>query len=146
MPHNCFNNLFRFQKTWRRMNMQDAICHDSKVHGANMGPIWGRQDPGGPLVGPMNFAGRFSCDPNNIKVYSLKTYFKLDRQELIARDHTYWWPQIYQLIKNTSKRPNITAVRETNTPDKTYLLYCLLFCDNQVLFTATRLENSMIIV
>ena len=29
---------------------------DSKVHGANMGPIWGRQDPGGPYVGPMNFA------------------------------------------------------------------------------------------
>ena len=29
---------------------------DSKVHGANMGPIWGRQDPGGPYIGPMNFA------------------------------------------------------------------------------------------
>ena len=29
---------------------------DSKVHGANMEPIWGRQDPGGPPVGPMNFA------------------------------------------------------------------------------------------
>ena len=29
---------------------------DSKVHGANMGPIWGRHDPGGPHVGPMNFA------------------------------------------------------------------------------------------
>ena len=29
---------------------------DSKVHGANMGPIWGRQDPGGHHVGPMNFA------------------------------------------------------------------------------------------
>ena len=29
---------------------------DSKVHGANMGPIWGRQDPGGPHIGPMNFA------------------------------------------------------------------------------------------
>ena len=28
---------------------------DSKVHGANMGPIWGRQDPGGPHFGPMNF-------------------------------------------------------------------------------------------
>ena len=27
---------------------------DSKVHGANMGPICGRQDPGGPHVGPMN--------------------------------------------------------------------------------------------
>ena len=29
---------------------------DSKVHGANMGPIWGRQDPGGSHVDPMNFA------------------------------------------------------------------------------------------
>ena len=28
----------------------------SKVHGANMRPIWGRQDPGGSHVGPMNFA------------------------------------------------------------------------------------------
>ena len=29
---------------------------DSKVHGANMGLTWGRQDPGGPHVGPMNLA------------------------------------------------------------------------------------------
>ena len=29
---------------------------NSKVHGANMGPIWGWQDPGGPHVGPMNLA------------------------------------------------------------------------------------------
>ena len=29
---------------------------DSKVHGANMGPILGRQDPGGPHVGPTNLA------------------------------------------------------------------------------------------
>ena len=29
---------------------------DNKVHGAKMGPIWGRQDPCGPHVGPMNFA------------------------------------------------------------------------------------------
>ena len=28
----------------------------SNVHGANMEPIWGRQDPDGPHVGPMNFA------------------------------------------------------------------------------------------
>ena len=33
-----------------------CIFPDSKVHGANMGPIWGRQDPCGPHVGPMNFA------------------------------------------------------------------------------------------
>ena len=28
---------------------------DSKVHGANMRPIWGRQDPGGSHVDPMKF-------------------------------------------------------------------------------------------
>ena len=40
------------------------VSHDlpgSKVHGANMGPIWGRQDPGGPHVGPMNFAIWAGC-------------------------------------------------------------------------------------
>ena len=30
----------------------DNFCPDNKVHGANMGPIWGRQDPGGPLLAP----------------------------------------------------------------------------------------------
>ena len=29
---------------------------DSKVYGANMGPNWGRQDPGGSHIGPMIFA------------------------------------------------------------------------------------------
>ena len=29
---------------------------DSKVLGANMGPIWDRKDQGGSHVGPMNFA------------------------------------------------------------------------------------------
>ena len=42
-----------------RSRMDHGVCckhPDSKVHRANMGPIWGRQDPGGPHVGPMNFA------------------------------------------------------------------------------------------
>ena len=38
-----------------QFNFWNAIP-DSKVHGDNMGPIWGRQDPGGPHVGPMNLA------------------------------------------------------------------------------------------
>ena len=29
---------------------------NSKVQGTNMGPIWGRQDQGGPHVGPITFA------------------------------------------------------------------------------------------
>ena len=38
---------------------------DSKVHGANMGPFWGRQDPGGPHVGPMNLAIWDAMQRNN---------------------------------------------------------------------------------
>ena len=37
------------------LNLSD-VYPDSKVHGANMGPIWGRQGPVGPHVGPMNFS------------------------------------------------------------------------------------------
>ena len=33
-----------------------VIFSDSKLYGANMGPIWGRQAPGGPHVGPMYLA------------------------------------------------------------------------------------------
>ena len=33
-----------------------AVFPDSKVHGAHMGPTWGRQDPGGPHVVHMNLA------------------------------------------------------------------------------------------
>ena len=46
--------------------MLDTIS-DSKVYVANMGPIWGEQDPDGPHVGPMNFA---IWDYNKIYVYS----------------------------------------------------------------------------
>ena len=44
---------------YREYSPSISICityPDSKVHGANMGPIWGRHGPGEPHVGPMNFA------------------------------------------------------------------------------------------
>ena len=34
----------------------ENMAYDSKVHGANRGPIWGRHDPGWPHGGPINFA------------------------------------------------------------------------------------------
>ena len=46
--------------------MLDTIS-DSKVHVANMGPIWGQQDPDGPHVRPMNFA---IWDYNKTYLYS----------------------------------------------------------------------------
>ena len=41
---------------WR--DQQKRFPHNPhiKVHGADMGPTWGRQDPGGPHVGPINLA------------------------------------------------------------------------------------------
>ena len=35
---------------------QVQVIPDSEVYGINKGPTWGRQDPGRPHVGPMNFA------------------------------------------------------------------------------------------
>ena len=43
---------------WITVQLRNLIwCSypDSKVHGANVGPIWGGQDPGGPHVGPTYF-------------------------------------------------------------------------------------------
>ena len=40
------------------LGLNVLVNPDNKVHGANMGPNWGRQDPGGPHVELMNFAIR----------------------------------------------------------------------------------------
>ena len=45
-----------FQKMKYHYSGTFIYIPDSKVHGANMEPIWGQQDLGGPHVGPMNFA------------------------------------------------------------------------------------------
>ena len=46
---------------------------DSKVHEAKMGPTWGRQDPGWPHVGPMNFAIWDVCIIRSILLATLDT-------------------------------------------------------------------------
>ena len=43
------NPLFESVMAW-------CIYPDNKLHGANMGPTWGRQDPGGPHLGHMKIA------------------------------------------------------------------------------------------
>ena len=40
--------------SWQQKQLGNSP--DSKVRGANMGPNWGREDPGGHHVGTMNFA------------------------------------------------------------------------------------------
>ena len=60
-PLPCYFKLCTSFHTHRSNKLQYiTLCAsnspDSKVRGANMGPIWGHQDPGGPHIGHMNFA------------------------------------------------------------------------------------------
>ena len=51
---------------------------DIKVHGENMGLIWGQQDPGGPHVGPINFAiWDMALMIVSLHLYKQNTPFKL---------------------------------------------------------------------
>ena len=50
------HRVYGYQLKEYNSESADETYPDSKVHGAHMGPIWGQQDPGGPHVGPMNFA------------------------------------------------------------------------------------------
>ena len=45
--------MFHIHTCW---SFVTHIVPDNKVHGTNMGPTWGRQDPGRPHVGPMKIA------------------------------------------------------------------------------------------
>ena len=56
---------------------------DSKVHGANMRPIWGRQDPGGLHVGPMNFATGTWSDKCSICLF-IKHFYNITYLETSA--------------------------------------------------------------
>ena len=49
---------------------------NSKVHGAHMGPIWSRQDPGGPHVGPKDFAIWVSDRNSRSHTISLHIWFQ----------------------------------------------------------------------
>ena len=52
------SRMFFLGLIWNELVRFEDNVHASKFYGANMGPTWGRQDPGGPHVGPMNFAIR----------------------------------------------------------------------------------------
>ena len=57
-----------------------GVIPDSKLHGANMGPTWGRQVPGGPHVGPMNLA--------------IRDDFKRSASVVVGSPRS-WWRQSY---------------------------------------------------
>ena len=74
----------------RTRNLKQFIP-DSNIHGANVGPTWGRQDPGGPHVGHRNiatwdvfFAMQYKQGGNNALSHNLKTMRKYDISNLCS--------------------------------------------------------------
>ena len=46
----CIWNVYTTSVLFGNQRLHTLWAPDGKVHGVNMGPIWGRQDPGGPLL------------------------------------------------------------------------------------------------
>ena len=57
--HSCRQTKFKAQCVPRLVPMPAHACPDSKVHGANMGPTWGHQDPGDSLLAPWTLLSRW---------------------------------------------------------------------------------------
>ena len=68
---------------------------DSKVHGANMGPIWARQDPGGPMLAPWTLLSGNAYIASSVYYVSLviaKSYLKhATMQSLDVKIHPNSW-------------------------------------------------------
>ena len=83
---------------------------DGKFHGANMGPIWGRQDPGGPHVGPMNFAiwvVALTCTCDDLLNGPLGINFR----EIWTKRRKFSFSNLYFKLK---WRPFCFGIREVN--------------------------------
>ena len=74
---------------------------DNKVHGANMGPNWGRQDPGGPHVGPVNLA---FWD----KIKTVKNSWSVPRLPKLKQNHL---SEMFQLWMLSLKRNILVLFR-----------------------------------
>ena len=92
---------------------------DSKVHGANMGPIWGHQDPGGPHVGTHEIC--YLGGSGNYFLHQITTWTNL------AHDHWAWiqWhlPEINFIWKKKISITNTFEITITYIKGASELLY-----------------------
>ena len=125
---------------------------DSKFHGANMGPIWGRQDPGGPLVGHRNLAiwDILWCATQHILIYMQ------DAENLMTTDIVkYHWKRTNYLsiIPPLSKASPVQGGFILGLKHKTWYLMNewsitdnLLICNmNQLLFTFVYVKPQIFV-
>ena len=148
---------------------------DSKVRGANMGPIWGRQDPGGPHVGPMNFAfwgtGLYYCvvfmawsiiPYNDNTTYAFDNVLYHHNADDIIRIKNYsdvtltsWCLNFKNLFSLTSKK--ILKVRITgrcegmhrwpvHSPHKGPVMWKVLSCDDVFMIKVNKPQFAYVIM
>ena len=95
-----------------RVNQCSYSIPDSKVHEDKLGPIWGRQDPDGPHVGPMNLAiwdyyKHHYSGQAPVLVPGIKTHPPLDKMAAISQtifsDAFPWMKCFSILIKKSLK-------------------------------------------
>ena len=102
---------------------------DSKIHGANMGPIWCRQDPGGPHVGSMSFAiweGLGTFFINRTSIY--KQLFKFSGRCLM---YFMWLKKLDTFVhKSISviRQPSVNQWRAGRHQNATYVVIWGGFC------------------
>ena len=93
----------------RSRNAKRKSLPDSKVHEANMGPIWGRQDLGGPHVDPINFAIWAVIQNLHelwfIWFWSITLIYVPSKFALNTHKIWIWWNH-----KDVSRMPDITII------------------------------------
>ena len=57
------------------MSVVSPNCPDNKVHRANTGPTWGRQDPGGPILAPWTLLSGCLCCTSVTTELCMVSYF-----------------------------------------------------------------------
>ena len=120
----------RHEWKWSLKRRGWIIIPDNKVHGVNMGPTWGRQDPGGPHVGHMNLA---IWDYNEARA---EAFFIIDvwnkfLENIHQKNNQSWWCHDMEMLSV------LLALCEGNPPvidgfpsqkADNMLLWCFLWC------------------
>ena len=132
--------------------------HDSQVHGANMGPIWGRQDPGGPHVGPMNFAiwnifatlitCRWFSEKCTIGLTNMHTTIKKAKTTSMEFEYIYIYIDLNVNIQITllsqPQRPNRLDFFPNNYP--TFKKSCILSIAKQPKYQQNVLKRELVVI
>ena len=99
-----------------------SVSPDSKVHGASMGPTWGRQDPGGPHVGHTNLAiwvVMCVCCPNLTRPVSLPYHYNDVIMSMMASQFcslTIVYSNVYWRRSKKTSKLRVTGLCEGNSP------------------------------